>query len=107
MHHISGMSFLAAVAFTQATFLSAACAVNGELVQRNQALVRHITDQQARLEDAVTGRLERILTAKLPTYLRKISGRPPARYAATRTFCTREEFDVLQTGLCVHSATHH
>ena len=101
------MSFLAAVAFTQATLLSAACAVNGELVQRNQALVRQNTDQQARLEEAVTGRLERILTAKLPTYLRKICGRPHAKYAATRTFCTREEFDVLQTGLCVHSATHH
>ena len=101
------MSLLVAVAFTQATFLLAACAVNGELVQRNQALVRQITDQQARLEEAVTGRLERILTAMLPTHLRKISGRPPARYAATRTFCTREEFDMLQTGLCVPSATQH
>ena len=107
MHHISGTFLLVAVAFIQATFLSAACAVNSELVQRNQALVRHVTDQQARLEEAVTGRLERILTAKLPTYLRKISLRPPARYAATRTFCTREEFDVMQTGLCVPSATHH
>ena len=107
MHHISEISLLAGVAFTQATFLLAACAVNGELVQRNQALVRHSTDQQAWLEQAVTGHLERILTANLPTYLRKISGCPPARYAAARTFCTREEFDVLQTGLCAPSATHH
>ena len=54
----------------------------------------------------MTSRLEQILAAKLPPYLCKIGGHPPTTYAATRIFVTKDEFDVLQSGLCNPGASH-
>ena len=72
-----------------------------EVVEGNAALLRQITDHQTKLHGAVTSPLERILATELPTYLCKIRGRPTARYAATRAFFWKEEFDMLQISLCI------
>ena len=67
--------------------------------------MRQITDHEAQLQEAVTSWLERIIAAKLPTYLRKSRGPLPARYAATGVFFSKQELDMLQTCSCIPGAS--